>query len=71
MLAKTYIDRGMLVPDQVMTRLMLPKLEQLRNHSWLLDGKKAYVFATFASAYSIPHAQGGGESRTVHNRFSF
>uniref|UniRef100_A0A3P9Q7M8 Adenylate kinase 4 n=1 Tax=Poecilia reticulata TaxID=8081 RepID=A0A3P9Q7M8_POERE len=38
MLAKTYIDRGMLVPDQVMTRLMLPKLEQLQNHSWLLDG---------------------------------
>ncbi|KAK5610589.1 hypothetical protein CRENBAI_002822 [Crenichthys baileyi] len=36
-LAKTYIERGMLVPDQVMTRLMLPKLEQLRNHSWLLD----------------------------------
>ncbi|XP_015234146.1 PREDICTED: adenylate kinase 4, mitochondrial [Cyprinodon variegatus] len=37
-LAKTYIERGMLVPDQVMTRLMLPKLEQLKNHSWLLDG---------------------------------
>ncbi|KAM4739186.1 adenylate kinase 4, mitochondrial isoform 1-T1 [Anableps anableps] len=37
-LAKTYIERGMLVPDQVMTKLMLPKLEQMRNHSWLLDG---------------------------------
>ncbi|MEQ2197918.1 GTP:AMP phosphotransferase ak3, mitochondrial, partial [Xenoophorus captivus] len=50
-LAKSYIERGMLVPDQVMTRLMLPKLEQLRNHSWLLDGKKSYAFATFASVY--------------------
>lgn len=48
-LAKTYIERGMLVPDQVMTRLMLPKLEQLRNHSWLLDGKKSHVFATFTT----------------------
>lgn len=63
MLAKTYIDRGMLVPDQVMTRLMLPKLEQLRNHSWLLDGKKAYVFATFASAYSVPLMHRGGEKQ--------
>ncbi|KAM6921895.1 adenylate kinase 4, mitochondrial [Xenentodon cancila] len=37
-LAKTYIDRGMLVPDHVMTGLMLSKLEQLSGHSWLLDG---------------------------------
>ncbi|XP_072245207.1 adenylate kinase 4, mitochondrial [Leuresthes tenuis] len=37
-LVKTYIDRGMLVPDHVMTRLMLSKLEQLSGHSWLLDG---------------------------------
>ncbi|XP_028260409.1 adenylate kinase 4, mitochondrial [Parambassis ranga] len=37
-LVKTYVERGMLVPDHVMTRLMLPKLEQLCGHSWLLDG---------------------------------
>ncbi|XP_041862125.1 adenylate kinase 4, mitochondrial [Melanotaenia boesemani] len=37
-MAKTYIERGMLVPDHVMTRLMLSKLEQLSGHSWLLDG---------------------------------
>ncbi|KAM9383813.1 adenylate kinase 4, mitochondrial isoform 2-T3 [Pholidichthys leucotaenia] len=35
---KGYVERGLLVPDHVMTRLMLPKLEQLHNHSWLLDG---------------------------------
>ncbi|XP_068599293.1 adenylate kinase 4, mitochondrial [Brachionichthys hirsutus] len=35
---KNYVDRSMLVPDQVMTRIMLPRLEQLSSHSWLLDG---------------------------------
>ncbi|GLD49712.1 adenylate kinase 4, mitochondrial [Lates japonicus] len=37
-LVKTYVERGMLVPDHVMTRLMLPRLEQLSGQSWLLDG---------------------------------
>uniref|UniRef100_A0A672Z517 GTP:AMP phosphotransferase AK3, mitochondrial n=1 Tax=Sphaeramia orbicularis TaxID=375764 RepID=A0A672Z517_9TELE len=37
-LVKTYVERGMLVPDHVMTRLMLPRLEQVIGHSWLLDG---------------------------------
>nr|XP_057929709.1 adenylate kinase 4, mitochondrial isoform X3 [Doryrhamphus excisus] len=35
---KTYVERGMLVPDHVMTRLMMPRLEQLSGQSWLLDG---------------------------------
>ncbi|XP_017276051.1 adenylate kinase 4, mitochondrial [Kryptolebias marmoratus] len=38
LLVKSYVEKGMLVPDHVMTRLMLPKLEQLSSHSWLLDG---------------------------------
>ncbi|XP_030582387.1 adenylate kinase 4, mitochondrial isoform X1 [Archocentrus centrarchus] len=38
LLVKTYVDRSMLVPDHVMTSLMLPRLKQLSNHSWLLDG---------------------------------
>ncbi|CAI5637269.1 unnamed protein product [Oreochromis niloticus] len=38
LLVKTYVERSMLVPDHVMTRLMLPRLEQLSGHSWLLDG---------------------------------
>lgn len=42
-LVKTYVEKGMLVPDHVMTRLMLPRLEQLNRHSWLLDGKKNSV----------------------------
>ncbi|CAL8309335.1 unnamed protein product [Lota lota] len=37
-LVKSYVERSMLVPDHVMSRLMLPRLEQLTGHSWLLDG---------------------------------
>uniref|UniRef100_H3DL75 GTP:AMP phosphotransferase AK3, mitochondrial n=1 Tax=Tetraodon nigroviridis TaxID=99883 RepID=H3DL75_TETNG len=37
-LVKPYVDRGILVPDDVVTRLMLARLEQLGAHSWLLDG---------------------------------
>ncbi|KAK3556760.1 hypothetical protein QTP70_016694 [Hemibagrus guttatus] len=37
-LAKTYIEKGALVPDHVMTRLMLSRLEEMTRHSWLLDG---------------------------------
>lgn len=38
MLAKTYIEKGLLVPDHVMTRLLLPRLEEITRLSWLLDG---------------------------------
>lgn len=37
-LAKTYINKGLLVPDHVMTRLLLPRLEEMTKYSWLLDG---------------------------------
>lgn len=48
-LVKTYIERSTLVPDHVMSRLMLPRLEQLSGHSWLLDGKKnsAFIFILY------------------------
>lgn len=42
-LVKTYVERSTLVPDHVMSRLMLPRLEQLSGHSWLLDGEKNSV----------------------------
>lgn len=62
-LVKSYVDRGILVPDDIMTRLMLPRLEQLSAHSWLLDGEthnsflfihvcicqRCFVVATFAT----------------------
>ncbi|KAM3620506.1 uncharacterized protein V6R79_024631 [Siganus canaliculatus] len=38
LLVQTYVERSLLVPDPVMTRLMLPRLEQLSGQSWLLDG---------------------------------
>ncbi|KTG36178.1 hypothetical protein cypCar_00000247 [Cyprinus carpio] len=37
-LAKTYIKKGLLVPDHVMTRLLLPRLEEMTKYSWLMDG---------------------------------
>lgn len=53
MLVKTYVERSMLVPDHVMTRLMLPRLEQLSGHSWLLDGMINSVFVFIQSAWSV------------------
>ncbi|XP_030874102.1 GTP:AMP phosphotransferase AK3, mitochondrial [Leptonychotes weddellii] len=38
-LAKTFIDQGKLIPDDVMTRLALHELRNLTQYSWLLDGK--------------------------------
>ncbi|XP_008576410.1 PREDICTED: GTP:AMP phosphotransferase AK3, mitochondrial isoform X2 [Galeopterus variegatus] len=37
-LAKTFIDQGKLIPDDVMTRLALHELKTLTQYSWLLDG---------------------------------
>ncbi|XP_027470631.1 GTP:AMP phosphotransferase AK3, mitochondrial isoform X1 [Zalophus californianus] len=37
-LAKTFIDQGKLIPDDVMTRLALHELRNLTQYSWLLDG---------------------------------
>lgn len=37
-LAKTFIDQGKLIPDDVMTRLALHELKTLTQCSWLLDG---------------------------------
>ncbi|XP_038608444.1 adenylate kinase 4, mitochondrial isoform X2 [Tachyglossus aculeatus] len=37
-LAKQYIEQGLLVPDDVITRVMLSELEHRRHQPWLLDG---------------------------------
>lgn len=56
MLVKSYVDKGMLVPDPVMTRLMLPRLEQLSSHSWLLDGKRRRVLFYYGpSGWFLAH----------------
>ncbi|XP_064607346.1 GTP:AMP phosphotransferase AK3, mitochondrial-like [Liolophura sinensis] len=36
--AKSYIDQGQLVPDDIMVELILSELKGLRSESWLLDG---------------------------------
>ncbi|KAG2466116.1 KAD3 phosphotransferase, partial [Polypterus senegalus] len=38
LLVKSYIDQGQLVPDDVISRLILGDLKHLENCSWLLDG---------------------------------
>ncbi|XP_024907748.1 adenylate kinase 4, mitochondrial isoform X1 [Pteropus alecto] len=37
-MAKQYIGKGLLVPDHVITRLMMSELENRRDQHWLLDG---------------------------------
>ncbi|NXR98094.1 KAD3 phosphotransferase, partial [Oxylabes madagascariensis] len=38
-LAKSYIDQGQLIPDDIMTQLMLNEIKGLDRYNWLLDGK--------------------------------
>jgi len=38
-LAKQYLERGLLVPDHVITRVMMTELEKRRAEHWLLDGE--------------------------------
>ncbi|XP_074389158.1 GTP:AMP phosphotransferase AK3, mitochondrial isoform X2 [Zonotrichia albicollis] len=37
-LAKSYIDQGQLIPDHIMTQLMLNEIKGLDQYNWLLDG---------------------------------
>ena len=37
--AKMYIEKGQLVPDNLMVRLILNQLHHMDKHNWLLDGK--------------------------------
>ncbi|XP_044142824.1 GTP:AMP phosphotransferase AK3, mitochondrial [Bufo gargarizans] len=37
-LAKSYIEQGQLVPDGVITRLIVQELNNFGEHNWLLDG---------------------------------
>uniref|UniRef100_A0A8C5LL47 GTP:AMP phosphotransferase AK3, mitochondrial n=1 Tax=Leptobrachium leishanense TaxID=445787 RepID=A0A8C5LL47_9ANUR len=38
LVAKSYIDQGQLVPDDVITKLILKELNTMRSNNWLLDG---------------------------------
>ncbi|KAG9464332.1 hypothetical protein GDO78_020120 [Eleutherodactylus coqui] len=38
-LAKAYIEQGQLVPDDVITRLVVQELNNFGEHNWLLDGE--------------------------------
>jgi adenylate kinase family enzyme len=51
-LAKTFIDQGKLIPDDVMTRLALHELKTLTQCSWLLDGKCSALSISAADVMS-------------------
>ncbi|KAM4809214.1 GTP:AMP phosphotransferase AK3, mitochondrial [Rhinophrynus dorsalis] len=38
LIAKSYIDQGQLVPDDVITRLVVQELHKMNQNHWLLDG---------------------------------
>lgn len=44
LLMKSCIDQGQLVPDDVISRLILKDLRSLENSSWLLDGGSRLCF---------------------------
>lgn len=51
-LAKSYIDQGRLIPDDIMTRLMLNELKGLDRYNWLLDGELAYWISLYTERRS-------------------
>ncbi|XP_062834293.1 adenylate kinase 4, mitochondrial [Anolis carolinensis] len=38
LLAKQYLEKGLLVPDHVFTRVMMTELDKMQSQPWLLDG---------------------------------
>ncbi|ETE70389.1 Adenylate kinase isoenzyme 4, mitochondrial [Ophiophagus hannah] len=38
LLAKQHLEKGLLVPDHVITRVMMTELEKMQTQPWLLDG---------------------------------
>lgn len=80
MLAKTFIDQGKLIPDDVMTRLALHELKNLTQYSWLLDGKYRYAVSWVSLSPEVMSAgrrisspdygkSSGGQSVTFESNF--
>jgi len=43
LVAKTFMDKGNLVPDDVVSSLIVNELKGMKEHSWLLDGKYSSI----------------------------
>lgn len=54
---KSCIDQGQLVPDDVMSRLILSDLRAMNQSSWLLDGKKRFLVKAFYQHYLLEVSQ--------------
>ena len=53
LLMKSCIDQGQLVPDDVISRLILNDLRALEQSSWLLDGESAFTFTFHYKGVSL------------------
>lgn len=54
-LAQQYLERGLLVPDHVITRVMMAELEKRREQHWLLDGEPRGGIPAPLGRSSVPH----------------
>lgn len=55
-LAKSYIDQGRLIPDDIMTQLMLSELKNVVKYHVLLDGKSHTILGSrFLDPHGKPH----------------
>lgn len=50
--AKEIVEKGALVPDEIMIELILSKMKELAGGSWLLDGKGIQSFFAHLNSYS-------------------
>lgn len=68
-LAKTFIDQGKLIPDDVMTRLALHELKNLTQYSWLLDGKWSVGCTSAAGMMSVVRRMSTSWAIDRHHRW--
>ncbi|KAG7264394.1 hypothetical protein CRUP_024999 [Coryphaenoides rupestris] len=68
LLMKSCIDLGQLIPDDVISRLILSDLRKMENNSWLLDGDGATRVGTISSritkTFGLKHLSSGDLLRT-------
>lgn len=51
--AKKYIDHGHLVPDDLITHLMIDELRKIEHESWLLDGTQNMIIINCSVDFSL------------------
>ena len=57
--AKSYIEKGALVPDEVMVRMITLELQKIQNTHWLLDGVCLLYLSVIFVSLTLPLQRGG------------